>query len=147
MNIQWQWHTWRDLTPGVLHAFLKLRSDIFVVEQNCVYADMDGLDDRCEHLCAFDSGELVTYLRLLPPGLKSKEAALGRLVVKHSHRRKGFSRDAIERGLARCAELYPQQPVFAQAQAHLAAFYQTLGFSKISEEYMEDGIAHIDMRR
>ena len=145
MNIQWRWHPWQELSPDVLHGFLKLRSDIFVVEQNCVYSDMDGLDPRCTHLCGYNSEQLVAYLRVVPPGLKSEIPALGRLVVAKSHRRRGLSRQAIELGLARCARHFPGQPVRAQAQAHLASFYQTLGFTKVSDEYREDGIAHVDM--
>ncbi len=145
-KIQWGWHRWNELSPDVLHAFLKLRSDIFVVEQNCVFSDMDGRDPQCEHLCGFEGETLVAYLRLVPPGLKSDTPALGRLVVEKNYRRHGFSRQAIELGLARCAERFPRQSVRAQAQAHLAPFYQSLGFTRVSEEYMEDGIPHVDMQ-
>jgi len=146
MKIQWRWYAWQELTPDVLHALLKLRSDIFVVEQNCVFSDMDGRDPRCEHLCGFEGETLVAYLRLVPPGLKSEIPALGRLVVRQSHRRQGHSRRAIELGLARCAECFGGKPVRAQAQAHLAPFYQTLGFTPSSAQYLEDGIAHVDMQ-
>ncbi|MEK6805117.1 MAG: GNAT family N-acetyltransferase [Pseudomonadota bacterium] len=146
MNLEWKWYAWQELSPDALHAFLKLRSDIFVVEQNCVFSDMDGRDPACEHLCGFEGEALVAYLRLVPPGLKSDIPALGRLVVVKEQRRKGHSRKAIELGLARCAERYPRLPVRAQAQAHLAPFYQTLGFTPSSAQYMEDGIPHIDMQ-
>lgn len=159
-KLKWRWHAWNELSPGTLHAFLKLRSDIFVVEQNCVFSDMDGRDPQCAHLCGFEDETLVAYLRLVPPAMdglvpreagcrerppKSETPALGRLVVMKSHRRRGLSRQAIALGLARCAEQFPRQPVRAQAQAHLAPFYQSLGFTAVSAEYLEDGIPHIDM--
>lgn len=144
-KLKWRWHAWNELSPGTLHAFLKLRSDIFVVEQNCVFSDMDGRDPHCAHLCGFEGETLVAYLRLVPSGLKSETPALGRLVVMKSYRGRGLSRQAIELGLARCAEQFPHLPVRAQAQAHLAPFYQSLGFTAASAEYLEDGIPHIDM--
>ncbi len=143
---EWTWHEFGLLRPQTLYDILKLRSDIFVVEQNCVFSDMDGLDPRCVHLCGYEGTTLVAYLRVVPPGLKSDTPALGRLVVAKDYRRRGQSRDAIERGLAHCAKAYPGQTVRAQAQAHLAPFYQSLGFTRSGEEYMEDGIAHVDMR-
>lgn len=147
MTLDWRWYAWRQLPPDVLHAFLKLRSDIFVVEQNCVFSDMDGRDPACEHLCGFEGETLVAYLRLVPPGLKSPEAALGRLVVLKSQRGKGHSHRAIELGLVRCAERYPGIAVRIQAQAHLAGFYGSLGFQPTGTEYLEDGIPHVDMVR
>mgnify|MGYP001606276603 CR=1 FL=1 len=147
MTLEWRWYEWQELPPDVLHAFLKLRSDIFVVEQNCVFSDMDGRDPACTHLCGFAGNELVAYLRLVPPGLKSPEAALGRLVVLKTQRGHGHSRRAIEIGLARCAERHPGVAVRIQAQAHLAPFYQSLGFVTHSAEYLEDGIPHVDMLR
>lgn len=145
MDLKWSWYAWQQLPPDVLHAFLKLRSDIFVVEQNCVFSDMDGRDPACEHLCGFAGNDLVAYLRLVPPGLKSPEAALGRLVVDKDHRGHGHSRRAIELGLVRCAEKYAGVPVRIQAQAHLAVFYASMGFTQIGAEYLEDGIPHVDM--
>ena len=143
--LHWQWFAWPELNADVLHAFLKLRSDIFVVEQNCVFHEVDGIDPKCEHLCGWLDGELVAYLRLLPPGLKSPEAALGRLVVAQPHRRKGHSRKAIELGLERLRQRFPGKAIRVQAQAHLAEFYETLGFARAGAQYVEDGIPHVDM--
>lgn len=142
------WHAWRDLTPDTLYAVLRLRSAIFVVEQNCVFPDMDGRDPACEHLCGWDGdGELSAYLRLVPPGVRTPEVALGRVVVAAAARGRGLGRAVMLEGLRRCAERYPGQPVKVSAQAHLEPFYQSLGFRTVGAPYDEDGILHVDMVR
>ena len=146
--ITWTWRAWRTLDADTLYAFLRLRSEIFVVEQNCVFLDMDGLDSQCEHLCGSnEAGTLIGYLRLVPPGVKSPQPALGRLVIKRNARGQGLSRTAIEHGLRRCAERYPNQPVFLSGQQHLEAHYASMGFATISAPYLEDGIWHVNMLR
>lgn len=144
----WRWHDWSDLDPDTLYAFLKLRSDIFVVEQTCAYSDMDGLDPQCRHLCGFDDNEHVqAYLRLLPPGLKNEHPAIGRLVVAASARGSGLGRRIMEEGLRECARRHPGASVFLSGQQHLQRFYESLGFRVISAPYLEDGIPHVDMLR
>ena len=144
----WTWYDWPALDSDTLYAALKLRSDIFVVEQNCVFSDMDGLDPRCEHLCCKDaSGTLLGYLRLLPPGVKYAEPALGRLVVKSVARKSGLARVTLFEGIERCNALYPRHPIFLSAQQYLEKFYQSMGFETVSSPYLDDGIMHIDMRR
>lgn len=147
-SLRWTWHAWRDLTPDTLYALLRLRSAIFVVEQNCVFPDMDGRDPACEHLCGWGSdGELTAYLRLVPPGVRTPEVALGRVVVAAAARGRGLGRAAMLEGLRRCAERYPGEPVKVSAQAHLEPFYQSLGFRTVGAPYDEDGILHVDMVR
>ena len=152
----YRWHHWRDLTPDTLYAFLKLRSDIFVVEQNCVFSEMDGIDPLCEHLCATDaSGRLLAYLRLVPPGVARPHSlspppagpAIGRVVVSLGERGTGLGRRLMQQALAHCDRRYAGQAVFLSGQQHLEAFYASLGFSRCSDPYLEDGIAHVDMRR
>lgn len=140
------WYRWPDLSPDLLYAFLKLRSDVFVVEQNCAFADPDGLDPQCEHLCASGTGgRLLGYLRLLPLGLKKPQPSLGRLVVDPAARHLKIGRSLMEAGLARCAGLYPGQAVHLGGQRHLQGFYESLGFEVTGEPYLEDGIPHVDM--
>lgn len=144
--VRWQWHAWAALSPDVLHAFLKLRSDIFVVEQNCVFSDMDGVDPACEHLTGFDrEGRLLAYLRLLPPGVKMKEASLGRLVVAADQRRSGLARQAVQRGLERLHARFPGAPIRIGGQTYMERFYASMGFVTIEEPYLEDGIPHVHM--
>jgi ElaA protein len=142
---RWTWHAWAELTPDVLHAFLRLRSAVFVVEQNCVFPDMDGRDPHCEHLCGWDGAELVAYLRLVPPGVRTPEVSLGRVVTAPSARGRGLGRAVMLEGLARCAQRYPGQAVKVSAQQHLEAFYGSLGFVTQGAPYDEDGIPHVDM--
>jgi len=145
-SLRWQWHSWATLPPDVLYAFLKLRSDIFVVEQNCVFSDMDGIDKHCEHLCGFDeNGALQVYLRLLPPGVKFAECSLGRLVTARAARRGGLARTAIQHGLSRLREKYPGHTVRIGGQRYMEAFYTSVGFVATGEPYLEDGIPHVDM--
>ncbi len=147
-NISWRWYAWAEFDPDTLYAALKLRSDIFVVEQNCAYPDMDGLDPHCRHLIGrADRGNVVAVLRLLPPGLKNAHAALGRVVVAQSARGTGLGRQAMLEGLRACAERHPESAVFLSGQRHLEAFYASLGFETVSPPYLEDGIEHVDMLR
>jgi ElaA protein len=142
---RWAWYAWPELTPDVLYAFLRLRSAAFVVEQDCVFPEMDGRDPQCEHLCGWNGGELAAYLRLVPPGVRTPEVALGRVVVAASARGQGLGRAAMQEGLARCARRYPGQPVKVSAQRHLEDFYASLGFASAGMPYDEDGILHVDM--
>lgn len=145
MNPRWQWYGWADLTPDVLYAVLRLRSAIFVVEQDCVFPEMDGRDPQCEHLCGWNGTELVAYLRLVPPAVRTKEVSLGRVVVARPARGTGLGRAVMREGLARCAQRYPGQPVKVSAQQHLERFYASLGFVTAGAPYDEDGIPHVDM--
>jgi ElaA protein len=147
MTPRWTWHAWSGLSPDVLYAFLRLRSAIFVVEQDCVFQDMDGRDPQCEHLCGWDGDELVAYLRLVPPGVRTPEVALGRVVVAARVRGTGLGRAVMQEGLRHCAQRYPGQPVKVSAQQHLERFYHGLGFATAGAPYDEDGILHIDMIR
>ena len=142
------WHEWPALSPDVLHDFLRLRSDIFVVEQNCAYPDIDGVDPLCEHFCMRDSsGRLIAYLRLVPPGIKAPQPAIGRLVVASSARGAGLGRVAMLEGVRRCSQRYPGQDVFLSGQLHLEPFYASLGFVSFTEPYLDDGIQHVNMLR
>jgi len=160
-DIHWRWYAWPQLDSDTLYAFLKLRSDVFVVEQNCVFPEMDGIDPQCTHLCGRDDqGHMLAYLRMVPPGVErvahitegaratmGDGPALGRLVVAEYARGRGLARTAIEEGLRVSAFRHDGLPVYLSAQQHLQPFYASLGFAPISAPYLEDGIWHIDMRR
>lgn len=146
--LRWQWYEWSDFDPDTLHALLKLRADIFIVEQQCAYADMDGLDPQCHHLVGRDANGIVQAgLRLVPPGIKHNAPAIGRLVVAPAWRGAGCGRELMAQGIHACARHYPGQPIFLSGQQHLAGFYRSLGFETISEPYLDDGIPHVDMLR
>jgi ElaA protein len=147
-TLHWTWHAWSTLTADRLYAILRLRSAVFVVEQDCVFQDMDGRDPRCEHLCGEDAaGALVAYLRLVPPGVRTAEVSLGRVVVAREARGRGLGRAAMGEGMRRCGERYAGLLVRVSAQQHLERFYEGLGFRRVGAPYDEDGITHIDMQR
>lgn len=135
-----------------LYAVLQLRSAVFVVEQRCVFQDMDGLDEACHHLLGCDEdGQLLAYARLVPAGLAFTEASIGRVVTAPAGRGRalGYALGHQLMGLA-CTELMGlmgRQPIRIGAQAHLQAFYAQHGFVADGANYMEDGIAHVEMLR
>lgn len=148
MSFTFQWACFSELQPLRLYQLLQLRSAVFVLEQTCLYPDMDGCDPQCEHLCAVtEDDRLVGTLRLLPPGLKFPPASLGRLAVAAEMRGQGIARQLMLAGLQRLAERYPEAPVQIGGQRYLERFYQQLGFVTTTAPYLEDGIWHVDMMR
>jgi len=137
-----------ELTPAELYAALRLRSDVFVVEQQCVYPDLDGKDlyGGTAHLMAWEDGGLVAYARLLDPALHDGEVVIGRVVSPASARGRGLGHGLMRQALAEAGRRWPAQPVYLSAQARLRAFYAGHGFVEVTGEYLEDGIPHVGMR-
>ncbi|MBI3713370.1 MAG: GNAT family N-acetyltransferase [Burkholderiales bacterium] len=145
-NIHWQIARFDQLTLDQLYAILQARSTVFVLEQNCVYLDIDGKDQHCVHLAAWNThNELLAYLRVVPPGISFTEASLGRVITTTQARGTGIGKQLLQRGIAVCRETYPQQPIRIGAQHYLEKFYQSFGFVTDSEIYLEDGIPHVEM--
>lgn len=149
--IDWQFTHFKDLTPADLYEVLAQRQNVFILEQACLYPDLDGLDLDAHHLLGWRTQEgtrqLAAYLRVLAPGAKYTEMSLGRVVTTQAARGTGAGRALLVRGIE-CAEaLYPGHRIRIGAQQYLEAFYQSFGFETISEPYDEDGIQHIDMLR
>lgn len=141
----WHWNEWSN---DLLYAAMRLRSAIFVVEQHCVFPDMDGLDPACSHLCGTDdSGELLAYARLLAPGVKYPEASIGRVVTAEAARGRQLGRALMVEALRLTRERHPGSWIRIGAQQRLDRFYASLGFVQTGEPYLEDGIWHIDMLR
>ncbi|WP_224788752.1 GNAT family N-acetyltransferase [Pandoraea terrae] len=141
-----------ELEPALLYRVLEARSAVFVVEQDCVYQDIDGRDLQCLHLIAQArdaQGELriVAYLRLLPPGLAYEEASLGRVLSTAPYRGTGIGRELIARALSEIEAHWPGAAVRISAQAYLERFYGAYGFVTQFGPYDEDGIPHLDMLR
>lgn len=146
MQLTWTWFRFNDFDVVSLYAYLKLRQDVFVVEQNCVYADLDELDQPSWHLLGRDEAGMVqAALRLVPPGLKYDAPSLGRVVVAAAARKGGTGRALVAEGLAQSQRAYPGLGNRIGAQAHLQRFYGSLGFVTLGDEYDEDGIPHVDM--
>lgn len=138
--------TFDALTARELHDALALRQRVFVVEQACVYQDVDGKDPSALHLLARDGEELVAYARILPPGARFDVAAIGRVVVAPERRGEGLARALMIEAI-RIAREHHGPRVALSAQEHLEAFYASVGFVRVGDVYDEDGIPHVDMRR
>jgi ElaA protein len=137
-----------DLDVATLYDVLVLRSAVFVVEQDCVYQDPDGLDllEGTRHLIGRQDG-IAAYARVLAPDAEHPTPRIGRVIVSGRTRGQQLGRRLMERALASCEEHWPGEPVELGAQAHLAGFYGSLGFAAVGEPYDEDGILHVWMRR
>lgn len=150
-EIAYHWYDFHDLTAGELYAILKLRQEVFVVEQRCAYQDCDNLDLRAWHLVGwYQSGEKVepvAYLRVLLPEDPGAMVAIGRLVLRAELRGRGEGKNLFALALRRIGQVYPEVPVRISAQHHLLRFYQDFGFDPASGVYDEDGIPHIAMIR
>lgn len=134
-----------DLSPDELYDILQLRSEIFVVEQNCVYNDLDGLDKDAVHQFLKKDGEIVAYSRLLKPGTRFSEYSIGRVVVKQSERGTGLGIKMMEEAKRYIINELGAVKIKISAQSYLQRFYENLGFEIITEMYLEDGIPHFGM--
>ncbi len=145
--------TWKDknfsqLNTHELYDLLKLRIDIFVVEQSCFYPDLDEHDRHPEtqHLFCYQDGIMAAYLRILPKGLTYQDyISIGRVVIAPSARGKGLGHELMQVALAKCLEHFPTDTVKISAQEHLEKYYNQHGFERVSHMYLEDGIPHISM--
>ncbi|MGE5096176.1 MAG: GNAT family N-acetyltransferase [Betaproteobacteria bacterium] len=168
--ITWRCAPFDELTPREIHDMFQARSAAFVVEQSCVFLDIDGIDPACWHLVGYmqagpglrrgDEGSgvagmraeaasdvLVATARLVPPGVKFAEPSIGRVVTMSAVRGTGLGRVLMREAIAHAERLWPRQAIRVAAQQHLETFYASLGFVTTSAPYMEDGIPHVDMLR
>lgn len=145
--MRWTCLPFAELGVQRLYDALALRSEVFVVEQQCVFLDIDGLDRQTLHLLGEgDDGRLQAYARLIPPGLKGEDALIGRVVTSPAARGSGAGRALMAEAVAHCQRLWPGRSITLHAQAHLARFYAGFGFQPVGLPYIEDGIPHIEMR-
>ena len=145
MKISWKIKTWEQLKTNELYSILKLRSKVFVVEQDCVYQDIDDKDKLAIHVFGFVEGKIIAYSRLFNKKEYFKETSFGRAVVELTKRGKGIGDMLVEKSLLTIKEKYKEQKVKISAQAHLVNFYKKHGFKTTGKEYLEDGIPHIAM--
>ncbi|PDT03719.1 GNAT family N-acetyltransferase [Rhizobium chutanense] len=136
-----------EFSARELYDLLRMRVDVFVVEQNCPYPELDGKDVDALHLRLLDGGELLASVRLLKPHNARDPSKIGRVVVSPAHRGKRLGDALMREAITACERLYPANPIALSAQAHLRRFYEAFGFIGTSQEYLEDGIPHIDMIR
>ena len=138
--------TFHELDKEELYKFMQLRIEVFIVEQDCPYQDLDDLDSQGTHIWIEEDGVVLTYLRLNPPGTRFKEPSLGRIVTKETARSRGLAEIIINKALEIIDNDYVM-PTRISAQSYLEDYYSKFGFVKCSEEYMEDNIPHIEMLR
>jgi ElaA protein len=145
-NFNWQFLAFSELSTNQLYAILHARSEVFVIEQNCPYQDMDGCDQASGHLIAWaDDGAVAAYLRVVPPGLKYPEASLGRVITSKFARGTGIGKELLNKGISACKQAHPEHAIRIGAQHYLEKFYQSFGFETVSEIYLEDEIPHVEM--
>ncbi len=145
MQLNWRLKAFNELSNYELYEILKLRSKVFVVEQNCVFQDMDDKDTKCLHLMGFTDNVLVAYSRIVPAGVSYAEASIGRVVTDPDYRSKGLGKELMRLSVEKTIEAYGNLPIRIGAQLYLKAFYESMGFAQVSDTYMEDGIPHIEM--
>lgn len=137
-----------SLSAKELYRILKLRSEIFIVEQECPYQDLDDKDYDALHMTLYTDDELIAYARILPVGVSYAEAtSIGRVVVKKKYRGLGLGKMLMNLAISRCIDLDPRSPIQISAQSYLEKFYQELGFSNTGKYYLEDGLPHQEMIR
>ena len=145
--MNWSWLRFAELGVDNLYDSLALRSRVFVLEQG-PYLDADGVDRQCWHLLGRDAvGRLLSYLRVVDPGVKYAEPSIGRVITAPEVRATGLGRAVMAEGLRRCQQAWPGRGIRISAQAHLERFYNGFGFVRVGAEYLEDQIAHLEMAR
>ena len=136
-----------ELTLDELHDLLQLRSQIFVVEQDCVYQDIDGKDRQALHVFGKKDGKMVAYTRCFQPGIYFEEASIGRVAVLEDHRKQDYGNIIMKHSTQAIERHYHTKVVKLSAQTYLVKFYESHGFIRTGEEYLEDGIPHVAMLR
>lgn len=138
--------SFQDLTNDQLYDLLKLRQDVFVIEQDCIYQDFDGFDKQAVHFLIYKNGAIAAYSRIFAPGIKYKEnSSIGRIIVSKQFRGGELGRLLITESIEYCLENFPGIIIKIEAQAHLKEYYRKLGFDPYSEIYEVDEIPHLEM--
>ena len=144
--MDWKTYYFEELTAKKLYEVLKLRVDVFVVEQNCPYPELDNLDQQSIHLLYTEDGVIQAYERLVPGGVKYDLPSIGRVIVRQEARGRGLAKQLLEHSIDYILTEWKAPAIQLQGQVYLQEFYQSFGFQPISESYDEDGIPHVDMK-
>lgn len=143
--MNWKIKKFEQLTTKELYEILKVRSEVFVVEQNCIYQDIDTKDLVSYHLYLEENNQIVAYSRIIPKGISYKETSIGRVLTKKSHRKNGLSKEMLKQAIEFITKTMNENEIRISAQAYLIDFYKSLGFEQVSEIYLEDDIEHLEM--
>jgi ElaA protein len=147
MSIKWEIKRFEALSVNELYQLLQLRTQVFVVEQNCVFQDMDGKDEKAIHLLGKFDGKIVAYTRLFKSGDYFENASIGRVVIDPNYRDKKWGHELMRESIAAIAHHFGESKITIGAQLYLKKFYESHGFVQSSEMYLEDDIEHIEMKR
>ena len=147
MDLKWKIKPFKALSLDELYALLQLRSEVFVVEQNCVYQDIDGKDYKALHLLGEFDSEIVAYARLFDAGDYFENASIGRVVVGTAYRDKKWGHELMQQAIIGIGKHFNETAITISAQLYLKKFYETQGFSQTSAMYLEDEIPHIEMKK
>lgn len=142
--MEWILKKFNQLSLDELYGIIQLRLEVFVVEQNCVYQDLDNKDQVAYHLFLRDDDEIVAVLRILPENVSYDEMAIGRVIVKKSHRGQQIAKTMMKKAMDFILHDLGKTKIRLSGQAYLTDFYNGLGFKKVSNEYLEDGIKHYE---
>lgn len=145
--MEWKVKSFQELSVEELYAILQLRAQVFVVEQDCVYQDVDDKDFNSYHVCGYDAQKLTSYARIVHKGVSYAELSIGRVVVSPQYRGIKLGVELMNEALSFVANQHGPEPIRISAQSHLRKFYADLGFVFTGKEYLEDGIPHIEMLR
>lgn len=137
--------TFEELTKEELYSILQLRSEVFVMEQNCVYQDIDGKDGRALHVLGWDEGRIMAYARCFQSGDYFEEASIGRILVQENYRRLGHGHEITKASIRAIKSKYKADTIKISAQTYLVIFYESHGFKTVGDRYLEDGIPHVAM--
>lgn len=146
-TLQFKIRRFNELSTAELYAILQLRAQVFIVEQNCVYQDIDGKDAKALHVIAESDRKIVAYARLFKPGDYFENASIGRVVVAAEYRDRKWGHDLMRKAIDAVATHFGENQITISAQQYLKKFYESHGFVQTSEMYLEDDIPHIEMRR
>lgn len=147
MELKWKIKPFETLNVNELYDLLKLRSEIFVLEQNCVYLDLDGKDKKALHLIGEYDNKIVAYVRLFDAGITFDNASIGRVVVDADYRDRKWGHDLMREAISAIKSNFNKEKITIGAQLYLKKFYESHGFVQSSEMYLEDDIPHIEMIR
>ena len=143
--MNWNFKTFNELSKDELYSLLRLRAEVFVVEQDCPYQDVDNKDQKALHVFAVENEEVIAYTRVFKPGDYFQEASIGRVVTKPSYRGTGLGQKLMQKTINFIEKGPILKPIRISAQTYLIKFYEGYGFKKIGVKYEEDGIPHISM--
>jgi ElaA protein len=147
MTTNWKIKPFQALSLSELYSILQLRSEVFVVEQNCIYQDIDGKDEKALHVLGEFDGKIVAYARLFKPNDYFEKSSIGRVIVDQDFRDKKLGHFLMREAIEAIRNHFGETQITISAQLYLKKFYESLGFIQTSEMYLEDDIPHIEMEK